>query len=264
MAENKKLSAIVQLINDDMNQMMEDDGYVGDISLTYLTEKQAEIAIYLGAPIGVKDLYCNYHGSRKGEYGYNTVHSMKRFDYYLKKNYIENRASIYPYVPDPKRMRGYIEQVEEMDLPAHEIKAAGGYGLKQLRQLASTIEYRTGGKLQVTDSSLGGVYIRQDDNVNIGLHIRKNHDFDNNLCRLEFQGYIRRMGVYMSVDGVKEIAGEAEQLVKLLSELEKEPIIVSEEEMAQWAKEIASTRLEQEIADASEQDQKLDPTMGMM
>jgi len=264
MAENKKISEIMKIISDEEREVSVYERHLGNTSLINLTEKQARIAVYLDAPIGILGKELDYRDLKNGDYVFYRVDSIECLNDYLKDNRLENRATIYPYVPDHKKILGYIEQVEEMNLSEHELKAASGYGLKQLRQLAERIENATDGKQQVSESCLGGVYIKQDESVTIGLHMRENVDFTTSLLHLEFQGYVRRMGVHMSVDGIKEIAMEAEQIVKLITELEQEPIIVSEEEMTQWTKEIAAAQFEQAITDAAEQDPQLEPRMGMM
>ena len=136
-------------------------------------------------------------------------------------------------------------------------------GLERLRDVTRMVENITGGKQEFSTDFAGGVYIKQDDSANTGLFMRKNPDFESGLCRLEFQGYIRRMGVYMSSDGMREMHTEIGQLTKLLEILEQEPVVVAEEEMTQWAKELGTRQPGQAITDAAERDPQIDPTMGM-
>jgi|GEM_PF-3327218 len=271
MTDNKALSAIRDLIGQDKSQMREHDGYVGgDRVLLHLTEKQAEIAVYLGVPIGVCSEYDDHHGSHKGEYSFDMVSDMDTLKYCLGQRYMENSASIYPYLPDPLRMREYVQQVEKMNIPMRELMLSGDYGLERLRRLSRSLEYRTDGKQQFAGDCIGGVYIKQEDSAVTGLHMRKITDYDNGCCRLEFQGYIRKSGTYMSSAGMREIADEVKKMADLLAELERDPVIVTEEQMNQWAKEVTAMQVDRAIQEASERDPQLDcqtgsvPTMGMM
>lgn len=264
MSENRKLSAMIDLIKDDTGRMREHDGYVGDGNLAYLTEKQAEIAIYLGVPIGVRSQYDDYHGSHKGEYSFDMVSNMRSLKYCLGQKHMESRAAVYPYVPDPERMLGYLKQVEEMNLPAWELKAEGGYGLRQLRSLAGMFEHWTDGKQQFAGDFTGGVYIKQDDSAVTGIQMSRFTDRESGGCRLFFQGCIRRMGVYMTPEELRESAGEVKQTADLLDRLAQEPIIATEEEMKQWAKEVVAMQVDRAITEASSRNPQLDPTMGMM
>jgi len=264
MTENKALSAIRDLIGQDKSQMREHDGYVGGGRLIHLTEKQAEIAVYLGIPVGVRCRLDDRHGSHKGEYSFYMVNNTKHFKECFKLSSMDNHASIYPYLPDPKRMLGYIEQVEGMGIPMNELILSGDYGLERLRHLASMVEYRTDYKQQFAGDCIGGVYVRQQDNAATGLMMKKKPDLENECYRLEFQGYIRKSGTYMSSGGMREIADEVKKMADLLAELERDPVIVTEEQMNQWAKEVTAMQVDRAIQEASERDPQLDPTMGMM
>ena len=261
MTENKKLAKIMTLVSDDVSNMREHSRYVGDEPLTYLTEKQAEMAIFLGIPVGVKSLYDVYHGSHKGEYSYSIPSSIESLHKNLSERGSESRASICPFLPDPKRMLGYIQKIEEMNLSEQQIKIAGGYGAKQLSRVTNLIELSAGGKQELAVDSLQGVFIRTDNSANVGLSMRRHFDSESELYRLEFQGYVCKMGIYMSAAKTREFIDEVEQIATLLEELEREPIMVTQEEMQQWAQEIEGRQHEQ----ATDLDHEPDhgPTMGM-
>ena len=265
MSDIKIFSEIVELIKNDVSRMREHDGYVDDADLVYLPEReQAEIAVYLGVPIGVRSRHDNYHGSHKGEYSFDLVSSIQSLNYCLGQEHMENRAAIYPYLPDPKRMRGYVERIEKMKLPAYELKAAGGYGLKQLRSLAADIESGTDGKQRLVGDFTGEVNIRQADEALTGIHMSRDTDRESGGYRLQFQGTIRKMGTYMTQVEMLQAADEVRRTAELLGRLEREPIIVTEEDMEQWSKEITAMQVDRAIREASARDPQLDPTMGML
>lgn len=257
MNRKKELTAIRDLIAHDNSQMRKDDGYIGDPGkLIRLTEKQAELAMHLGIPIGVCSQYDDYHGSRAGQYSYDIARTPKNLKYCLSQNHMENRASIYPYVPDPKRMYEYIRQVEGWGLTPQELRQSSDVGMEQLRQLARSIESRTDGKQQFTGDFTGGVCIESGSSAAVGLHMWKNPDYENDCYRLELKACIRKMGTYMSASELQEVANEVSQITKLLDEYEQNPITATEKEMAQWSKEIVAMQVDRAIAEAKTPEQR--------
>ena len=113
---SQALRSIRELIKLDCAQMLEPDGYVDKVDLVKLTDEQAEIAIRYGIPIGMKSIYDGHHGIHKGEYGYRLVDSMDSVRECRWDRTYNDRPSIYPYLPDPKKMVGYIEQIAELEL----------------------------------------------------------------------------------------------------------------------------------------------------
>jgi hypothetical protein len=177
---------------------------------------------------------------------------------------VESRPAIYPRLRDPQGMLSLVKQAESMGLSDYSLMAAGEYGLKALRKLGDTLEAATGGKQRFVGDFSGGVYIKQNDEAAVGLKFRKQMDMTPGLCKLQFQAYMRKMGADMFSSELRAIAREADQIVGLLSDLERNPIVVSEEQLQQFAKEITARQVERAITDAAERDPQLDPTMGMM
>ena len=132
--------------------------------------------------------------------------------------------------------------------------------MKQLRSLVEKLEHRTNGSQQlIVDLKSNDVHIVPDHNANVGIIMRKNLNSKTGLCRLEFEGYVSKLGA-----GLDAILEEAGQIKDFIDDICKEPIIATEEEMIQWAREITSKRFQQAIADAAERGPQIDPTMGMM
>jgi len=250
MAELNKIPAIMKQIKDESSRMILHDGYIGDNNLIYLTDKQAEIALYLDVPMGVRDKYEEAGGNHMGDYCYHMPQTMESLRDRLQYQHSEGKASIYPYLPDPMKMFEYIKDIEDMDISMDALKAVGGYGREQLMRLTNTIGPKTGGKQELAIDFTGGVYIKQDESANTGLDMRKKIDFETGVCRLEFQGYLRRMGVNMPAAGMRAIADEASQLADFIEELESNPIAVTEENIQQWAKEIAAMQVDRAIAES--------------
>ena len=129
---------------------------------------------------------------------------------------------------------------------------------RQLVRLTEKIERWTDGKQRIVSDFSGGVCIEASRKAIAGLNIWKNIDLETGLCKLEFLGFIREMGTYMPAAKMREVAREIGQLAGLLEELEREPIIVTEEEMARWVIEITAKQVDQAIAQ-SKSDSRFDP-----
>ena len=112
----RALESIRGLIEYDRSQMREHDGYIGDSGkLLRLSDQKAEVALRYGIPIGMCSLHDDYHGSHKGEYNYTLVNSMEDIKRCRGLRMYEDRPSIYPYLPDPRKMLEYIEQIAELE-----------------------------------------------------------------------------------------------------------------------------------------------------
>jgi len=166
----------------------------------------------------------------------------KTFDSFSFYNMLERKGDNY--------CRNFINSLQKtpwwnLKHPAETIN-----GSERLREVVQMVEERTGGKQQFAVDFTGSVYIRQDDSANTGLHMRKNLDYETDLCRLEFQGYIRRMGIHMSSLGMQTVADEVKHLTGVLAELEQNPVVVTEEEMSQWASEVTAMQVDRAIAES--------------
>ncbi len=171
----------------------------------------------------------------------------KTFDSISFYNIIERRGE--------DHCREYINRLRQAELED---------GLKALRKLGDNLETVTGGKQKFAGDFSGGVYVRQANDANFGLSLRKQLDMTTGYCKLQFRGFIRKMGGDMSSAELREIAGEADQIAGIISDLEKNPIVVSEEQLAMFANEITARQVEQAITAAAEREPQLDPTMSMM
>jgi hypothetical protein len=160
--------------------------------------------------------------------------------------------------------RDYINQLLDSVRLAPEIPDPPSNS-ERLRALPRMIADVTDGKQRCAISSYTiGVYIVPDDAAHFGLDIHKQLDMKTGLCRLQLKGYLRTMGTNMYASEIREIAAEANALADLISTLEQNPIVVSEEELSQWARDLAAAQLDQAVTDAARRDTQLDPTMGMV
>jgi hypothetical protein len=141
------------------------------------------------------------------------------------------------------------------------IPETGSNGLDQLRRLGEFIENMTDGKQRCVSDLEGGVYIRNGDSAVTGLFMRAIPDFETGLRRLSFQGYLSQMGTMTDAAGIHETAKEVGRLADLLTELERNPVAVAEEEIARWSTEISGAQIDRTLAEPAENSPSLDSQM---
>jgi len=120
-----EVAEIIQKIKDDVvMECAKVKGYTNQIGedtrLVHLTDKQAEIAISLRIPIGLKGTHPGHHGSSAGLYNYNIldIDDLSRLDEIRASSgrrgfYGASTPSIHPSLPYPEKMYEYIKLVEE-------------------------------------------------------------------------------------------------------------------------------------------------------
>ena len=122
MKKEQALGAFRELIIFHRESLRENDGYIGDSPLIYLNPKQAETALRYEIPIAIRSKDCDYHGSRKGEYGYAEIRDGKMLEQCLADRMYENSASIHAYLPRDvqEKMQGYLRQIMELESPSEQ------------------------------------------------------------------------------------------------------------------------------------------------
>lgn len=75
-------------------------GYTGDQSLKYLSPEESVIALDYGIPLGVRAIYCDYHGSKKDMFEYVTVKDKNHLDTLLSDISMESRATLHCYLDE--------------------------------------------------------------------------------------------------------------------------------------------------------------------
>lgn len=92
--------------------------------------------------------------------------------------------------------------------------------LEKLQQAAQLIEEMSQGRLQVRPSVAGQVYIRPQDDSNLGMDMRINSIPGQSRYRITFAAQLRRMGTDMDADGLRALLSEVGQTYGLLAALE--------------------------------------------
>jgi hypothetical protein len=73
------------------------------------------------------------------------------------------------------------------------------------------------------------------------------------------------MGAMADAAGMRDTAIEVRQLADLLIELERKPVVVTEEEIARWSAEIGDAQIDRTISEPTEDGHSLNSqTMGMV
>ena len=92
--------------------------------------------------------------------------------------------------------------------------------LEKLQQAAQLIEEMSQGRLLVRPSVAGLVYIRPQEDSNLGMDMRINSIPGQPRYRVTFAVQLRRMGTDMDADGLRTLLIEVGQLYALLAALE--------------------------------------------
>lgn len=92
--------------------------------------------------------------------------------------------------------------------------------LEKLQQAAQLIEEMSQGRLQVRPSVVGMVYIRPQDDSNLGMDMRIDSIPGQSRYRITFAAQLRRMGSDMDAGGLRVLLSEVGQTYALLAALE--------------------------------------------
>lgn len=92
--------------------------------------------------------------------------------------------------------------------------------LEKLQRAAQLIEEMSQGRLQVCPSVVGQVYIRPQDDSNLGMEMRIDSIPGQPRYRITFAAQLRRMGTDMGADGLRALLSEVGQTYGLLAALE--------------------------------------------
>ena len=92
--------------------------------------------------------------------------------------------------------------------------------LEKLQQAAQLIEEMSQGRLQIRPSVAGLVYIRPQDDSNLGMDMRIDSIPGQPRYRITFAAQLRRMGTDMNADGLRVLLSEVGQTYALLAALE--------------------------------------------
>ena len=92
--------------------------------------------------------------------------------------------------------------------------------LEKLQQAAQLIEEMSQGRLQIRPSVAGLVYIRPQDDSNLGMDMRIDSIPGQPRSRITFAAQLRRMGTDMNADGLRVLLSEVGQTYALLAALE--------------------------------------------
>ena len=92
--------------------------------------------------------------------------------------------------------------------------------LEKLQQAAQLIEEMSQGRLQIRPSVAGLVYIRPQDDSNLGMDMRIDSIPGQPRYRITFAAQLRRMGTDMNADGLWVLLSEVGQTYALLAALE--------------------------------------------
>lgn len=92
--------------------------------------------------------------------------------------------------------------------------------LEKLQRAAQLIEEMSQGRLQVCPSVVGQVYIRPQDDSNLGMDMRIDSVPGQPRYRITFAAQLRRMGTDMDSDGLHALLSEVGQTYALMAALE--------------------------------------------
>lgn len=104
--------------------------------------------------------------------------------------------------------------------------------LEKLQQAALLIEEMSQGRLQVRPSVVGQVYIRPQDDSNLGMDMRIDSVPGQPRYRITFAAQLRRMGADMDADGLRALLSEVGQTYGLLAALESRSYTPTLEDLA--------------------------------
>ena len=92
--------------------------------------------------------------------------------------------------------------------------------LEKLQQAAQLIEEMSQGRLRVCPSVVGQVYIRPQDDSNLGMEMRIDSIPGQPRYQITFAAQLRRMGTDMDADSLRALLSEVGQTYALLAALE--------------------------------------------
>lgn len=111
--------------------------------------------------------------------------------------------------------------------------------VEKLRNAATLIKDMTHGQ-QNLHTGVGGCYIQTGDNVHFGLQMRVRPHIEQGCYKITFDAYSRTMGAAMSSGEVMRLIEEAGQIHALLTALEMQEFVPSEQEYRQFITGMAS------------------------
>lgn len=120
--------------------------------------------------------------------------------------------------------------------------------LEKLQQAAQLIEEMSQGRLQVRPSVAGQVYIRPQDDSNLGMEMRINSIPGQSRYRITFAAQLRRMGTDMDADDLRALLSEVGQTHALMAALEARNYTPTLEDLTAFRDGLAA-RQEQERPD---------------
>ena len=122
--------------------------------------------------------------------------------------------------------------------------------LEKLQQAAQLIEEMSQGRLQIRPSVAGLVYIRPQDDSNLGMDMRIDSIPGQPRYRITFAAQLRRMGTDMDADGLRVLLSEVGQTYALLAALESRSYTPTLEDLTAFRDGLAAQQ-EQEKPDFS-------------
>ena len=120
--------------------------------------------------------------------------------------------------------------------------------LEKLQQAAQLIEEMSQGRLQIRPSVAGLVYIRPQDDSNLGMDMRIDSIPGQPRYRITFAAQLRRMGTDMDADGLRVLLSEVGQTYALLAALESRSYTPTLEDLTAFRDGLAAQQ-EQEKPD---------------